>query len=156
MNANELIHGGFYRIHDASDIAVRYDATARSFKSPYYSYPWGMFGDRVCAVGDEERYLIVHSLPITEDILKVNGFEVSYESRYRKEYSLWLCDDKYCVEYTFSKKTSANNFLRIYIDSDANVATHILDVHKLQQALALCGLNELADNFKVIKYDDKR
>lgn len=88
-------------------------------------------------------------IPLTEEMLKVNGFEDFYESCYRKEYDLWLCDGKHCVAYKFSKKTSANNILRIYIDGNVNVATHILYVHELQHALRLCGLNEFSDNFKV-------
>lgn len=43
-----------------------------------------------------------------------------------------------CVEFYFQSYYDTNE-LRINIDY----------VHELQQALRLCGLNELADNFKI-------
>lgn len=88
-------------------------------------------------------------IPLSEEILKVNGFEVCYESCYQTKYNVWLFDDEVCVEYKFSKQTEDYNHLKIFIDGGERVSIHILNVHELQHALRLCGLNELADNFKI-------
>jgi len=74
-------------------------------------------------------------LPLTDEILKANGFDETLlrHGEYWCEYS------KLYESYRFTASMSGIEEMRIYIDY----------VHELQHALRLCGLNELADNFKL-------
>lgn len=83
----------------------------------------------------------IEPIPLTEEILKMNGFdypkledgtEVKYVMAYEKDGLMWLNKEK---DYFFISSSDA------YI--------HIYFVHEIQHALRLCGLNELADNFKI-------
>lgn len=78
-------------------------------------------------------------IPLTENILKANGFNDKNELH---------ANDNCFLVYDF-----ANNHLVIsYFVSGVNVVYFdmcVMFVHELQHALRMCGLNELADNFKV-------
>lgn len=88
----------------------------------------------------------IEPIHITREILKKNGFEVTHESDYRTK---WVnSDDDWLIEYSISKSDTARNFLRIYLEAPV-IQMRVPYVHELQHALRLCGLSELADNFKV-------
>lgn len=91
---------------------------------------------------------LLEPIPLTPKILEANDAEVCYESCYQKKYHIWM-DDETCIEYKFSKQTEEYNNLKIYKDGGECVNIHVLYVHELQHALRLCGLTELADNFKI-------
>lgn len=83
----------------------------------------------------------IQPIPLTEEILKANGFVFKND-----EYAYL---DLYGVIISFNNNTT----LRIV---DYRNAVDILSVskkkwyvHELQHALRLCGLHELADNFKL-------
>lgn len=101
-------------------------------------------GLRYCVTIDE-----IEAIPLTEEILKANGFEVCYESYYQTKFNIWSFAKKACVEYKISELTEDYNHLKIFIYGDERVSIPIRYVHELQHALRLCGLNELADNFKI-------
>lgn len=139
MKANELIHGGLYLIHDTSDIVVRYDIVSNSFRSEWYEYPLGLFHDDVCAT-DGDRYIFVKPIPLTEEILKANGFRESIEE------DTWYfpeCCKAHGRGYAIEKEIDG-----IWYITD-HLLMPIIYVHELQHALRLCGLNDIADNFKV-------
>lgn len=90
-------------------------------------------------------------IPLTSEILEKNGFEYSdgtldYTLRNRIDYnnvwSITAFESKikqgWCVDTSFSHLNYSESARRI-----------INYVHELQHALRLCGLNDLADNFKV-------
>lgn len=91
----------------------------------------------------------VEPIPLTEDILKANAFEVCYDSCYQTKFNIWSFDEKTCVEYKISKQTEDYNHLKIFIDGGERVSIPIRYIHELQHALRLCGLNDLAENFKI-------
>lgn len=97
----------------------------------------------------KDGFLEYEPIPLTEKILKANGFEVSYSSCYQEKYSLFVNNEEDCVEYKFSKRTKDFNRLMVFIKGGEAVNIHALHVHELQHALRLCGLTELADNFKI-------
>lgn len=134
MKVFELIHGGLYLIHDASDIVVRYDITSNSFRSEWYEYPLALFHDDVCST-DGDRYIFVKPIPLSEEILKENG---------------WNCEEGWFenkdVNFLIAKVVNKYKLCPVY--HMKSFAT-ILYVHELQHALRLCGLNDLADSFKV-------
>lgn len=142
MKANELIHGGLYLIHDTSDIIVRYDIVSNSFRSEWYEYPLALFHDDVCAT-DGDRHIFVKPIPLTIKILKANGWNKN------GAYNDYIIRGDI---YNFIGYNTNNKHVRIRIDGwkalqEMYVSANF--VHELQNALRLCGFNDLADNFKV-------
>lgn len=81
---------------------------------------------------DYSRNLQVKPIPLTPKILKKNGWWYGIED-------IWLHDGvSFCIE-KWNGKFQCYDIIQIKLYS----------VHQLQQILRLCGLNELADNFKV-------
>lgn len=87
-------------------------------------------------------------IPLTEDILKANGWQkndphwVSTLRRYCDKYG-----SGWSLSFTLQK-----GIWDAYIHNGGELNInkfHPMYVHELQHALRLCGLNELADNFKV-------
>lgn len=103
-------------------------------------------GDIVDELSEED----IEPIHITPEILKANGFGVCYESCLQTKYQFWSYDGNLCVEYKLSKQTKDYNYLKIFINDINRIGIRILYVHELQHALRLCGLNDLADNFKVV------
>ena len=84
-------------------------------------------------------------IPITPEILEKNGIK-----KRRDEYAVfgwegmkqwYVTLEDFKPQYDFWFITSS--------DRDLNISGKIRYVHQLQHALRLCGLNEIADNFKV-------
>ena len=74
----------------------------------------------------------IEGIPITPEILEKNGWWYDVED-------MWLHDE---VDFGIERRNGGfqcYNINQIKLDS----------VHQLQQTLRLCGLNELADNFKI-------
>lgn len=88
----------------------------------------------------------IEPIPLTEKILKAIGF--SYDSA--KEYLELRSNDEhgyFYIDYGFDITR-----LRIITDKyrcGFDINMDIAFVHQLQHALRLCGLTDLADNFKV-------
>lgn len=75
---------------------------------------------------------LIRPIPITPEILEKNGWWFNTED-------IWYHDEvNFCIE-KWNGKFQCYDISQIKLDS----------VHQLQQTLRLCGLNELADNFKV-------
>ena len=71
-------------------------------------------------------------IPLTSEILEKNGWWFNTED-------MWLHDEvEFCIE-KWNGRFQCYDITDIKLDS----------VHQLQQTLRLCGLNALADNFKV-------
>lgn len=89
----------------------------------------------------------IEPIPLTEEILKANGFrslghgEYVLEERFAFEVRIYLRDagNAFKIVNENLGDIGCNNCHICYRDS----------VHELQHALRLCGLNELADDFKV-------
>lgn len=87
-------------------------------------------------------------IPLTESILKANGFNIRRDAYYLSCGFLGNDWERSGVEVKF--------YDRAVIDIECNYFKYtnrihlVADyVHELQHALRLCGLNELADNFKI-------
>lgn len=81
---------------------------------------------------DYSRDIQVKPIPLTPEILEKNGWWFDTED-------MWHHDE---VDFSIEKwngKFQCYDINQIKLDS----------VHQLQQTLRLCGLNDLADNFKV-------
>lgn len=79
-------------------------------------------------------------IPLTPEILEKNGFIKVNSQRY--DYG---SPDNDCYVKVNPKKNMIHVNGR---NANSNLYSHSF-VHELQRALRLCGLNELADNFKV-------
>lgn len=98
--------------------------------------------DELYYVG-EDRYRSedkIEGIPITPEILENNGFIKVNSQRYDYGYP-----DTDCYVKVNPKKNMIHVNGR---NANSNLYSHSF-VHELQRALRLCGLNELADNFKV-------
>lgn len=105
--------------------------------------PNGLSLTKVCSIGlDNTSWL--HPIPLTEEILKENGWTEFYYGHFedenhrhfhrgfdrRLELSLIKGGNCFCTNFSLGR-------IDFYY------------VHELQHALRLCGLDELANNFKV-------
>ena len=84
-------------------------------------------------------------IPLTPEILEKNGIK-----KRRDEYAVfgwegmkqwYVTLEDFKPQYDFWFITSS--------DRDLNISGQIRYVHQLQHALRICGLDELADNFKI-------
>lgn len=91
-------------------------------------------------------------IPITPEILEKNGFHLELSSDKENVYSHF--DEGDCTPIIFLSTGQEKWTLHVknYILKkclDFTIFHDTLYVHELQHALRLCGLNKLADNFKV-------
>ena len=87
--------------------------------------------ERPWIFGDDEGYE-PQPIPLTPEILDKNGWWYNVED-------MWFHEEvDFCIE-KFNGRFQCYEINQIKLDS----------VHQLQQTLRLCGLNELADNFKI-------
>lgn len=101
-------------------------------------------------LADDELYYVgedrchsedkIEGIPITTEILENNGFIKVNSQRY--DYG---SPDNDCYVKVNPKKNMIHVNGR---NANSNLYSHSF-VHELQRALRLCGLNELADNFKI-------
>ena len=149
MKANDLMIGDWVNFYDAQ----AYKVTSIHINN------------KGCAVRLEfDEYIVetwagkIEPIPLTEEILKANGFEDATfgYGRHCLRIKGSVADSKitkyYSVEYHPKGCYPPSPDLEQFIDIMLNIGSIRLNcyyVHELQHALRLCGLNELADNFKV-------
>ena len=124
-------------------------------------YACAIFGDNECPWAFEDDDVQPEGIPITPEILKKNDWywgltsdEEDFESCVMGTYDPhWVYDEGAGEISLFFPKDTDGGVLKI---DDQGFNRHLefvwcdtLYVHELQHALRLCGLNELADNFKV-------
>ena len=102
------------------------------------------YGDNATSnecVCDAIYYSIDELKPIslTPEILEKNGFE------YDHSFHTWIYDE-FTINHGYLIEEVYNEHLFVWV-ADVHVA--ITYVHELQHILRLCGMNELADNFKI-------
>lgn len=127
MKVNELMIGDWVRIKGHLDYdKVREIAIDENLKE-YISF--------ACSATLFRAYEF-EPIPLTEEILKANGFihketmEEWWHEEYVPAWGMRMSDFELTDEFEFGR-------------------AKITYVHELQHALRLCGLSELADNFKI-------
>ena len=92
-------------------------------------------------------------IPLTPEILEKNGFYIRNTQWYYKRFGSYVCFDiaisLVYKEIEVSKVCGAGTDCEEVEYGSSIVFSNDICVHELQHALRLCGLNELADNFKV-------
>jgi len=137
MNVNELIIGGWYLLNGKP---INVEGYCRG--NIIYD------GGYECNLNELER------IPLTEDILKANGFDakdVDTTCFYSKEVGIYLIvfhSENGCPILTIEDVVDLEDEHNVIQLKD-----EIYDVHELQRALRCCGLWYFADTFK-IKADD--
>ena len=107
---------------------------------------------------DYSRGIQVKPIPLTPEILEKNGFydrntQGYYAQWYYKRFGSYVCFDinisLVYKEIEVSKVCGAGTDCEEEEYGSSIVFGNDICVHTLQHALRLCGLDELADNFKV-------
>lgn len=92
-------------------------------------------------------------IPLTPEILDKNGFYDRNTQWYYKRFGSYVCFDIAISliyrEIEVSKVCGAGTDCEEEEYGSSIVFGNDICVHELQHALRLCGLNELADNFKI-------
>lgn len=93
------------------------------------------YSEMFCPNGKHVIGRDLEPIPLTEEILRLNGFEKSYTENKNAHYS------RSGVGLTLN--------LALYTTTIIGKLVIIKHVHELQHALRLCHLHELADTFKI-------
>lgn len=128
MKANELMIGDW--------VINPVHKDARKIEGVYYD------NELRCLVATDGRFPQEHfePIPLTPEILEKNGFELTKSGDFYK-----LIDSN----FDWSVEISNNDNRIGYVSGDGSVTKRFNYAHELQHALRLCGLNKLADNFKI-------
>ena len=105
-------------------------------------------------IGDEDIY---QSIPLTPEILELNGFIHVYTGSVESKYYKRIMNEQgsAAINVYFEKDMDVKVLVQIETELKAICGVNkihnceIEHVHILQHALRLCGLREFADNFKV-------
>ena len=95
---------------------------------------------------------LVRPIPITPEILEKNGFHLELSSNKENVYSHFDKGDCTPIIFLSAGQEKWTLHVKNYILKkclDFTIFHDTLYVHELQHILQLCGLDELADNFKV-------
>lgn len=147
MKAHDLIHGGLYLLGDSQ--VVRFYA----LNGYFYAL------DRQCVAGRpfvnmdsgelkiqlvNDKWVKISPIPLTAEILKRNGFKNvrTYEWREGINVTRWRL-------YTENLEDMIEVLHAPKYDGFSWKGNDVNAVHQLQRVFHLCGLTELADNFKV-------
>jgi len=129
MKANELMIGDWVSYENIHEQLIAID--------DYYSSVIGTSRFEYC---DMDR---IKPIPITGEILNANGFELN----------TLHYDDHNVIYY---EKSSGVLLIYSLITGKHKIRICVDNVHELQHALRLCGLNGLADNFKIKQTSKKQ
>lgn len=141
MKAHDLIHGGLYLIGDSQ--IVRFYALNGCF----YILDGDFFGSPFADADSGEiecftinkNWLKISPIPLTAEILEKNGFIGDEAKNYKFYEYVWV---KYDMDLSYPPVVTIKNSQCYFINQ-------ISYVHELQRALRVCGLDHLADGFKV-------
>ena len=95
---------------------------------------------------------LVRPIPLTPEILEKNGFHLELSSDKENVYSHFDKGDCTPIIFLSAGQEKWTLHVKNYILKkclDFTIFHDTLYIHELQHALRLCGLNKLADNFKV-------
>lgn len=110
------------------------------------------YGDMFCPNGNPVIGKDLHPIPLTPEILKKNGFT------YNKNLKRYEIRNPHIEVVVYQNEDNGEmyGFYVTYTDGSAlkcreyeMTDTRTPFVHELQHVLRLCGLNKLADNFKI-------
>lgn len=131
MKAKNLMIGDYVR-HKSSKYIIQIDSVLEDGVN--YEYCQGGL-DYI----DEDK---IEPIPLTEEILKANGWQLL--SNYDRE-AYYAPNGVFSLDFR-------NGLFRLIIHGNIVIIEH---VHQLLHDIRICGLNELADNFKLNTDNEK-
>ena len=156
MKVTELQIGDYVRLKRTNEIVGVFEIDGD--RNVINNEPDGYCSEKNIAVDD------IEPITLTPEILEKNGFK-KYEKDYHNEYVCEKCDETSYYEIVICWKDSYDNGAldafnhvqwdegwKIDIISEGSYSKgwcKTIYLHELQHALRLCGLDELADNFKL-------
>ncbi len=163
MKATELIDGGLYKV--GADI-VRFDAVFGFYGLDGERYGYLTHFQRskeiACRIGTKRKDIgydwkneHIKGIPLTSEILEKNGFryEKDYGSYYRSTLGDYAKDKEPLVAIQWNSKGKVCQWEVVHkkgINEGASAyGYNEIAVHELQKTLLVCGLEELAINFKI-------
>lgn len=130
MKATELMIGDWVSVEDL--IRCRVDK---------------IFQDYVVCLDKRDNEIIgnIMPIPLTAEILEKNGFEQTGDSTFS------ISDDGMRFNATWWRESLfyVGFYRRDNNSQNEHFSLNVRYVHELQHILRLCGMNELADNFKI-------
>lgn len=105
------------------------------------------YGNNNNAVTDELRHLQL--IPLTSKILENNGFGIDDGFH---PHRFWKSADNRIILHNEDEYLNTFNKWHVHVDTEDMRTIGSIEltyVHQFQQFLRLCGMNELANNFKV-------
>lgn len=97
----------------------------------------------------QEEFMIdfaeIVSISLTPEILEKNGFD-------KDAWNTWISADHRITLHNEDEYLNTFNKWHIHVDTEdmrTIGSVELTYVHQLQQFLRLCGMNDLADNFKI-------
>lgn len=99
---------------------------------------------------DSIRYIEIsdiNPIPITIEIFEKNGFVAEGDN-----FKMWTSADKRVILHNNDGYLNTFNKWHVHVDTEDMRTIGCVEltyVHQFQQFLRLCGMNELADNFKI-------
>ena len=130
MKATELMIGDWVSVEDL--IRCRVDK---------------IFQDYVVCLDKRDNEIIgnIMPIPLTAEILEKNGFEQTGDSTFS------ISDDGMRFNATWWRESLfyVGVYRRDNNSQNEHFSLNVRYVHELQHILRLCGMNELADNFKI-------
>ena len=162
MKAHDLIHGGLYLIGNSQ--IVRFNALNGCFYTlddDFFGNPFEKAdsGEIECFTINK-NWLKISPIPLTPEILEKNGFDPETFLTAEWEKKVYFREFPGCVVepddtgYTFGtirywNKQATDGSPEDWGTMYESRIKGLHHVHELQRALRCCGLNELADGFKV-------
>lgn len=124
----------------------------------------GIYNKEPYVVTDEDGLEVeigdLKPIPLTEEILKENGYYMLTKSYYEPTFVDIYYEEWKDYYYIWTCESIENPRKRYYMNlAEVKKDEFVLDnshfpckyVHQFQHALRLCGLTELADNFRLIQ-----
>ena len=135
---------------------VRYSPKSISLNNNYGGLyrAEGISQDTISLGAKNYRFVVsdkeIDSIPLTPEILEKNGFEMFKYDGWVHYYRIFGNSAIPFVLHSMIGGEMLSQEVDIFSTStNTNCGIDVNYVHELQHALRLCGLNELADNFKV-------
>ena len=135
---------------------VRYSPKSISLNNNYGGLyrAEGISQDTISLGAKNYRFVVsdkeIDSIPLTPEILEKNGFEMFKYDGWVHYYRIFGNSVIPFVLHSMIGGEMLSQEVDIFSTStNTNRGIDVNYVHELQHALRLCGLNELADNFKV-------
>lgn len=139
MKANELMTGDYVRYKRTKAMIWVFEID--SDRNVINNEPDGYDSETNISIDD------IEPIPLTAEILEKNGFVAEGDN-----FKMWTSADKRVILHNNDGYLNTFNKWHVHADTEDMRTIGSIELtymHQLQQFLCLCGLNDMANNFKV-------